>query len=96
MTPEAERLLHILRDAYPHREVYRAKNESGWYVTYGGGKFTYSVVLELIDEGYITSVYSDCPFEMYHVGRTIDVVRTMEERRKYKRKDAPLIYVGDL
>ena len=96
MTPTARALLDLLTNGHPHRNVYRADNGSGWYVTRGGGKVDVEAVRELVAGGHIRSVYSDCPDDCYHVGRTLDVGRTLEERKKHRRaKDAPLIYVGD-
>jgi hypothetical protein len=96
MTPAAAALLDLLTNGQPHREVYIANDRSGWWVTYGGGQVDEAAVRELVAGGHIRSVYSDCPNDCYHVGRTLDVARTMEERKKHRRrKDAPLIYVQD-
>ena len=98
MTPAAKALLDLLTnsDSHPHRHVYRGVNNGGWYVTYSGVQVDEAAVHELVFDGYIRSAYSDCPNDCYHVGRTIDIVRTIEERKKHRRhKDAPLIYVED-
>jgi hypothetical protein len=99
MTPDAVALLDLLTNRtlqHRKREVYRADNGSGWYVTYSGGKVNVDAVRELVAGGHIRSVYSDCPNDCYHVGRTLDVARTIEERKKHRRgKDAPKIYVDD-
>jgi hypothetical protein len=93
---EQVRLLELLRDGHPHRQVYRASNGSGWFVTHGGGQFSVEAVQALIDAGLIHDVYNNLPNECYHVGRTLDVDRTVASRKKYqKTKDAPKIYVGD-
>jgi hypothetical protein len=92
---DAEQLLDMLTNARPHREVYRAQ-DGGWFVTYGGGEVLEATVQQLVTDRRIVSVYSDCPNDCYHVGRTLDVARTLEERKNYRRlKDAPKIYVGD-
>lgn len=94
-TQESARLLELLTHGVPHREVYHGR-DGGWFVTYGGGQFGFAVVHSLRNSGLIVSVYSDCPAEAYHVGRTLDVHRMMEERKKHRRaKDVPKIYVGD-
>jgi hypothetical protein len=97
MTPAASALLDLLTNGHPHREVYIAGNGSGeWYVTHGGGQVDVEAVRELVAGGHIKSVYSDCPNDCYHVGRTLDVERTIEERKKHRRgKDAPKIYMED-
>ena len=77
---EAGRLLVLLTTGVPHREVYRAADGSGWYVTYGGGRFSWAAVDRLIRDGHIHSRYSDCPEEMYHVGKTLDCSATLEGR----------------
>lgn len=92
---EASSLLAILTNGVPHREVYHGR-DGGWFVTYGGGQVSVEAVQSLFDRGLIVSVYNNCPADAYHVGRTLDVKRTMEERKKHRRgKDAPKIYVGD-
>ena len=92
---DAAELLELLT-AYPDRNVYRAANGSGWYVTRGGGRWSEEAVMHLVNSGQTRSVYSDCPNECYHVGRTLDVARTLAERKKHRRaKDAPHIYVDD-
>jgi hypothetical protein len=88
-------LLDLLTNGQPHREVYHGR-DGGWWVTYGGGEVSADAVRALVEGGHIVSVYSDCPKDAYHVGRTLDVARTMAERQKHqRRKDAPKIYVGD-
>lgn len=92
MSPEAERLLELLKNGQPHREVYRAQG-GGWFVTYGGGETSEKAVRELVGLGLINSVYSTCADDGYHVGKTMDTVATAEERKKHRRKkDAPIIY----
>lgn len=92
MTPEATKLLALLRDGRPHREVYHGR-DGGWFVTYGGGEVDADAVRELVAAGLVSSVYSGCPNDSYHIGKTIDVDATTEERKKHRRgKDAPLIY----
>jgi hypothetical protein len=89
----AEELLNILTIGSPHREVYRG--ESGeWWVTYGGGQASYEAVSELLQRNLIHSVYSDCPNDAFHIGKTLDVQATIAERKKHRRaKDASQIYV---
>jgi hypothetical protein len=94
MTPEAERLLHILRTATPHREVYRSRTGECWRVNHRGGRFSANAVRELFDGGYIQSVWSNCPYDAYHIGRTVNVDRSKAERKK-RGKSAPTIFVGD-
>lgn len=94
-TRDATWLLELLTNGVPHREVYHAR-DGGWFVTYGGGQVSAGAVQSLIDSKLIASVYNNCPADAYHVGRTLDIERTMEERKKHHRgKDAPKIYVGD-
>lgn len=94
---EEDRLRALLRGGHPHREVYRAGDGSGrWFVTYGGGEFSEQSVRALVKKGVIQSVYSNCPNDCFHVGRTLDIDRTLAERKKHRRgKDAPKIYVDD-
>lgn len=84
-------LLDILtRD--PDRFIYRGR-DGGWWLTKSRGELDPNVVRDLIRRGAIVSCYSDCPDDAYHVGKTIDIPRTMEERKKHRRKrDAPKIY----
>lgn len=77
----AAALLDLLTNGTPHREVYLAGDRSGWYVTYGGGEVSAEAVAELVRDGKIQSVYADLPDECYHVGKTLDTVRTQAERR---------------
>lgn len=85
-------LYKLLRDGQPHREVYRGQS-GRWFVTYGGGEVACSAVEELVERELIHSVYSNCPRDGYHVGKTLDVGATNEERKKHRRRaDAPLIY----
>lgn len=89
---ESDRLLAVLRNS-PERHVYRGADGSGWYVTYGGGRFSWPAVELLVQSGAVQPCYSDCPGEAYHIGKTLDVKATLEERRKHRStKDAPLIY----
>ena len=88
---DAEWLLDILTNGTPHREVYHGR-DGGWFVTCGGGEVSTHAVEELVRRGLIASVYNDCPKEAYHVGRTWDVKRTLEARKKLG-KGAPHIYV---
>lgn len=92
---DAAWLLDLLTNGRPHRGVYEGR-DGGWYVTYGGGAVHPSVVQQLVRAGAIASVYNTCPDQCYHVGRTLDAPRTLSERKRYRRrKDAPMIYVGD-
>lgn len=88
---DADWLLDILTTGVPHREVYRAQ-DGGWFVTYGGGEVSGDAVRALWDRGAIVSVYSNCPVDAYHVGRTIDIPRTTEARKKHG-KGAALVYL---
>ena len=89
---DADKLLELLTRGIPHREVYRAQNGSGWYVTYGGGQWSEAAVRILIKAGAIQSVYSDCPNDAYHVGKTLDIKATLAARDGKRRKDWPKIY----
>ncbi len=90
---DAHNLLEVLTNGLPHREVYHGQS-GGWWVTYGGGEVSADAVRELVERGFIRSVYNSCPDEAYHVGRTLDVDATMAERKKHRRgKDASKIYV---
>lgn len=92
MTPGAQKLYDLLRYETPHREVYGAC-DGGWYVTYGGGEQKAECVHELVRLGLIQSVYSTCPQDAYHVGKTLDIKATTTEREKHaNRKNSPLIY----
>lgn len=93
-TDEVTWLLSLLKEAVPHREVYRGQ-DGHWYVTRGGGQVSPQSVEELKRRGEIVSVYSDCPEDAYHVGRTLDVQRTLDARKRLGIKRAPHIYVGD-
>jgi hypothetical protein len=92
LTPDARKLFEVLRNGRPHREVYHGR-DGGWFVTYGGGAVSASAVRELVTAGLVASVYSNCPTDSYHVGRTLDVERTLAARRLWKR--AAHVYVGD-
>lgn len=95
LVSEAEKLLHLLQNGEPHREVYRAR-DGGWFVSYGGGQVSTAAVDALVSRGLIVSVYNNCPHDAYHVGKTLDVAATVAERRKHKHwRDAPRVYVGD-
>ena len=95
MSPDAKRLLELLKDPMRERSVYRARDDT-WWVTYGGGQFPDFAVQQLIDAGHIHDCYSDLPNQSYHVGKTLDTTRTLAVRKHFRRtKDAPLIYVGD-
>jgi hypothetical protein len=50
------------------------------------------VVFDLIQRGVIRSRYSDCPDEAYYAGKTIDIPRSLEARKKHG-KNAALVYV---
>jgi hypothetical protein len=89
----ADELLRLLTAGDKPRQVYRAANGSGWYITYTGTRVSVTAVDALLRAGKIQSVYSDCPRDTYHVGKTLDVKTTIEERKKHRRgKDAPKIY----
>ena len=94
---DAAWLLDLLTNGTPHREVFKSRDDARqWYVTYGGGPVSAEVVQELVKAGSIRSVYSNCPNDAYHVGRTLDIERTLAERKRHRRaKDAPKIYVDD-
>jgi hypothetical protein len=87
----AAQLLRLLTDE--DREVYQGR-DGGWYVT-RGGETTVEAVQALLDGGHIRSKYSDLPHGMYTTGRTIDVQRTLEARKRLGTKNAGLVYVGD-
>jgi hypothetical protein len=88
---DADWLLDLLTNGEPHRQVYRGQ-DGNWYVTYGGGEVSASVVGALVKRGAVVSVYSNCPNDAYHVGRTLDYERTMAARKKHGR-GAPNIYI---
>lgn len=90
-TGSADWLLDILTNSIPHREVYHGQR-GGWWLTYGGGEVSPEAVHELVARGAIVSVYSNCPNGSYHVGRTLDIDRTMEARKKFG-KGAPEYYL---
>ena len=91
----AEALLHVLRSGARHREVYRSgRNPDRWFVTYDSGEATATAVTQLVEEGKIQPVYSNCPDDSYHVGRTWDCERTLAAR-KILGKAAPDYFVGD-
>ena len=89
---EAAKLFALLA-AGGNREVYRGQ-DGGWYLTRGGGPFSERAVRALVEDGKISSVYSNAPNDAYHIGRTWDYERTMEARRKHGKK-AQNYYVGD-
>lgn len=79
---DADRLLEVLKTETPHRELYRGR-DGGWYITRGGyGRVPPEAVTELLLRKAIVSVYSDCPGDAYHVGRTIDIPATIALRKK--------------
>ena len=84
----------VLRRLAPGRELYRAQG-GGWYITHGGGEVSEVVVKELLASGQVRSVYSTCPNDAYHIGRTIDMPRTLAYRKGRKRKDWRTFYVDD-
>jgi hypothetical protein len=88
---DAAELLKLLTNGTPHRQVYRAGNGSGWYVTYGGGQVSEEAVNHLLTSGDIQRSYSDCA-DCYHVGKTLDIVATLEARKGKKSKDWPKVY----
>lgn len=90
---DEDELLELLTNGDPPREVYRAA-KGGWYVTYGGGRTTAQAVDNLFKAGKIHSVYSNCPHDAYHVGRTMDIDKTLEERKRLGNNKVK-IYVGD-
>ena len=93
MITDPQELFDLLTHGPSHRRVYHGR-DGRWFVTYGGGEVSADAVLTLRREGKIISVYSNCPTEAYHVGRTVDWKRSME-RRKAKGKKVPVVYVGD-
>lgn len=84
-------LLHLLQTTPPHREVYRS-DDGRWYVTHGGGEWSGRAVHALVLAGKVSSVYSDCPNDCYHIGRTLDTIATSEQRKRLGKK-APLIFL---
>jgi hypothetical protein len=90
ITVEASELLHMLTDMKPHREVYWSPKSRIWCLTRGSW---YNVPPHAIQELYqlelISPVYSSCPHDSYHIGRTVDCEATIEER---KRGGKGLIY----
>lgn len=87
-----EELYKLLREGVPHREVYRGR-DGGWWVTYSGDEADPRAVAYLVEQKYLTSVYSSIPDEVYHVGKTLDCTATLE-RRKREGRHAPLVYLG--
>jgi len=85
-------LMAILKISPPHREVYQSYR-GGWFVSYGGGKTSHEIVMDLVRRGEIRPVYSNCK-DVYHIGQTWDYERTMAARRKYG-KAASDYYLGD-
>ena len=90
----AGQLLHVLRHGIPHRKIYRGKDSGRWLLTYGGGEASAEAVHQLVQGGEIQSVYSNCPDNSYHIGRTWDCGRTLAAR-KILGKSAPDYFVGD-
>lgn len=89
---DADALLVLLTEGAPHREVYRAQNGSGWYVTRGGGQWSEEAVMRLVQSGPIRSVYRDCPGDAYHVGKTLDIPATLAARKCLPRKEWPRVF----
>ncbi len=79
-------ILDLLRQPEPHRHLYRGR-DGNWYVSYGGGKVSAEVAQAVIASGEVNSVYSDCPNDSYHVGRTLDVVATTAIRKTPGNRD---------
>lgn len=94
---DAAQLLQILTSGEPHREVYRGDGTNQWFVTYGGGEASAEAVQELVAAGKIRSLYSNCPNDAYHVGRTIDMEATVAARQKIPghAKRSIIVYVED-
>lgn len=89
---ETEDLLSRLRGGL---EVYRIDGTQSWTLTRTGGvRVDRKLVERLAAEGIIRSVYSNCPRDSYHLGRTLDVDRTLESRKRLGRKDIR-VHVGD-
>lgn len=86
---EADRLLAILRSG--EREVYRAQG-GGWFVTRGGGQFSFEAISELLRRRAIVSVYSTCPNDVYHVGKTLDMDATLAYRKGREKREWKRIY----
>lgn len=86
---KADDLLVLLHEG---REVYRAQ-DGQWFVTRGGGPFSDDTVQRLVKAGTIQSVYSNCPKDAYHIGKTWDYDRTMALRKKVGK--VPQVFVGD-
>lgn len=91
----ASMVMELLKSGEPHRELYRAR-DGGWFITHGGGAVSDNVARDIIASGEVNSVYSNCPTDAYHVGKTLDVDATIAERKKHRHgKDAPKIYIQD-
>lgn len=92
MIRDADELYRLLKEGQPHRQVYHGR-DGGWFVTYSGGEVDADAVRALVRKGLINSVYNNCPDDCFHIGKTLDVNATTEERKKHRRgKDAPWIY----
>lgn len=85
---DASELLAVLQHSEPHREVYRGDRTNRWFVTYGGGETTAEAVQQLVHQGLLRKVYSDCP-DAYHVGRTLDMARSTFDKRNEHRVYLP-------
>jgi hypothetical protein len=77
----ADELLHALKTAKPHRELYIG-TDGRWHMTYEAGTINTNFVNELVRSGYVQSVYSDMPTTSYHVGKTWDCEATMAARKR--------------
>jgi hypothetical protein len=76
---DADWLLNLLTNG-ENRQVYRGR-DGGWWLTRGYGEVPAAAVRELLRRRLIVSVYSDCPEDAYHVGKTIDRKATIEARK---------------
>ena len=84
LSAEATRVLQILTNGTPHREVYLAAHSyTDWWITYSGGQAQDAAVRELINAGLIVPIFSSSG-GCYHVGKTLDMEATQAARAKVK------------
>jgi hypothetical protein len=67
--------------------VYFVPSSHQWWVTYGGGQADEAAVRALVEQGKIHSVYSTCPNDAYHIGKTYDM-----KASRFTKRDRMVVY----
>ena len=72
------------------REAYCCSGN--WFITYGGGRVSRSLIDDLRKRGVLRPVYSNTNDALWLKSQTIDIERSKEARRRHGRL-ADLVYV---